>query len=226
MKNKYPRIVRLYAYAIEPGDSGSVEGGKVPADLALTDLLRSAAAIAELPQQTSVALAVDPSTRTSEVRNHIKTFAFSGGGQSGKAAALALAIRLQSAMDRRSAACLFVAVATQRDKQTRRVTFWTFPKEEALRFAMKAKPEMTILKDVFSTTSRLRKAALFEGTQAKTQFLFGRVLDLQARGGAGKEIADYWINKFLGATLMITSNEGTKLLAKNIRVVVPKSWTA
>jgi hypothetical protein len=80
-------------------------------------------------------------------------------------------------MDLRSHACLLVCAAYQ-DGARRRVTLWTFPKDEALRLRHnRSGSSIDYLEDVFSRNSKLRKAALFEGQQRRTDFLTGRVLD-------------------------------------------------
>lgn len=47
------------------------------------------------------------------------------------------------------------------------------------------------------------------------------MLDLQA-GQTGQDVADYWTEDFLGATLGITKEQGTRMLASAVR----KSWDA
>ena len=64
---------------------------------------------------------------------------------------------------------------------------------------------------------KLRKAAQFEGLNTRTQFLSRRVLDYQANA-SDRFIADYWIGRFLGAQLQISDAEGTRYLAKTLKV--------
>ena len=143
--------------------------------------------------------------------------AFSFGTPSeAKTAASALATKLAKSMDQRSPSCLLI-LAASKDGDSGRMTFWAFPRDEAFQFrTAKEGPSIKILTDIFSRTSRLRKAALFEGKNRKTDFLSGRVLDLQTTGAHGKA-ADYWIGEFLDCRLGLEEEAGTRILASCLR---------
>jgi hypothetical protein len=121
---------------------------------------------------------------------------FAARGAHAEAAAAELAARLSQAMENRSPACLFLA-AGYRDSAAapvREVTLWIFPRDDAFRFRSRAHA-IELLSDVFSRTSRLRKLALFDGRNLRTDFLEADVLDFQAGGIGG--VAEFWIERFL-----------------------------
>lgn len=211
----------MHAYAVEPGrttgGAGAPLGGAVRVTGDVRDALEEASRQSALESRTVVDVRVDQASRTSDVRDRLLAFAFDGPS-SARSAALDLASRLSDAMDRRSTPCLFI-VAAARDGDRRQVTIWTFPRDEAFQFGGPAgAPTIRLLTDVFSRTSRLRKAALFEGRKIRTDFLRGRALDFQANN-ISREVADFWIDRFLECRLAIASETGTRLLAKAIRRV-------
>src|SRR5436190_1028558 len=85
---------------------------------------------------------------------------------------------------------------------------WT---DDDILFDARGVPRVQVLADVFSQTSRLRKAAVFKGRQRDTSFLSGRALDIQT-GRASVDVADYWVGKFLQCQLAITPLIGTENL--------------
>ena len=163
---------------------------------------------------------VDPRSRTNETRDLIVRYAF-GKSRGAMTSAQEIATRLGDAMDLRSHACLFV-IAAYEDGPRRRVTLWTFPKDEAFRLRrLRSGQSIDFLEDVFSRNSKLRKAALFEGQQRRTDFLAGRVLDLQTQS-TSRDVADFWIYRFLQCLPAIASDAGTRLLAKSIKQAIAK----
>jgi hypothetical protein len=153
--------------------------------------------------------------RTNPIRESLLSFAFDKP-PAAAAASRSLAQQLGQAMDRRSAPCLFVAAAGQQGPH-RQVTLWTFPREDAFRFdTSHATPTIDLLADVFSQTSHLRKAAVFEGRRLRNEFLSGRVLDFQANQ-VSRDIADFWIMRFLQCQLALQDEAGTRLLARTLR---------
>lgn len=214
-------LFRVHAYAVEPGrttgGTGAPLGGAVTVTADVRQALEEASRQSGLEGRTLVDVRVDSSTRTSDVRERLLAFAFDNPSAA-RSAALDLASRLGDAMDRRSTPCLFIAAAA-RDGDRRQVTIWTFPRDEAFQFGGRAgAATIRLLTDVFSRTSRLRKAALFEGRKVRTDFLRGRVLDFQANN-VSREVADFWIARFLGCGLAIASETGTRLLARTVRRV-------
>ncbi len=73
--------------------------------------------------------------------------------------------------------------------------------------------------DVFNQSSKLRKAALFEGPNLRNEFLQGHVLDFQA-DEVSHDVANFWIKRFLQCTLSIGGDSGSRMLAKTIRKAV------
>ena len=125
-------------------------------------------------------------------------------------------------MDRRSYPCLFV-VAASGEADQRSLTMWTFPKEEAFQFRGAAeRPSIELLSDIFSRTSRLRKAALFEGKNRKTDFIGGKVFDFQT-SSQSREVADFWIVRFLHGVLAVHGPTGTRHLARCLREAYEKT---
>jgi hypothetical protein len=98
------------------------------------------------------------------------------------------------------------------------VTLWTFPRDDAMRFAADGdgSPTIEVLNDAFSRRSTLRKAAILRGAGAGvTEFLGARAADLQT-GGSGQS-ADYWIHEFLHAELSLAAGVGSQALAHALR---------
>jgi hypothetical protein len=125
-------------------------------------------------------------------------------------------------MDRRSYPCLFT-VAAAGDTDRRSVTMWTFPQEEAFQFqSASPRPSIELLTDIFSRTSRLRKAAVFEGKNLKTDFIRGKVFDFQTTS-VSREVADFWIVRFLHGVLAIHGPTGTRHLARCLRAAYEKT---
>jgi hypothetical protein len=212
-------LFRLHAYAISPqrgaNDTYEPEGGAVAINEELRRVISENLTSAAFDSRTRVDFDVDTATRTNHVRDLIVTYAFGEPAQ-GRAAAVALASRLSTAMDLRSTPCLFIPAAFREDDR-RTVTLWTFPRDEAFRLRQRRSgPSIQILTDIFSKTSRLRKAAQFLGRNLRNHFLSGRVLDFQANH-ASKDVADFWITRFLQCRFGLAGDAGTRLLARTIR---------
>ena len=212
-------LFRLYAYAISPrrGASGAyeAEGGAVTINDELRRVIDENLASAAFDSRTRVDFDVETASRTNQVRDLVVSHAFGEPAQA-RAAAAALASRLSSAMDLRSTPCLFISAAFREDDH-RTVTLWTFPRDEAFRLRQRSSgPLIQILTDIFSKTSRLRKAAQFAGRNLRSHFLSGRVLDFQANH-ASKDVADFWITRFLECRFGLAGEAGTRLLARTVR---------
>jgi hypothetical protein len=122
-------------------------------------------------------------------------------------------------MDGRSADSLLVLTAYRQEDDKGRVILWVFPRDQALRLSVgKEGPSIVVLTDVFSQTSRLRKAAMFQGKNVPSGFLQGHVLDVQANSTT-REVADFWIARFLQCALAMKGEAATRMLAKIIRKV-------
>lgn len=213
-------LARLYAFAVTPARTGedvpAPTGGVLKVNAEIRAALDEAFVASKLAQESTIDFRMDTDTRQNDVRDLVMTLAFESA--KAKAAAQSLANRLAGSMDDRSPNALFV-LAISEEADSRRVTLWAFPREDAFQFRDGSKgPTVKLLSDVFSQTSRLRKAALFEGRKLKTDFLSGRVLDLQSRGSFGGG-ANFWIERFLNCKLGLDGDLGTKMLADCLRKV-------
>jgi len=212
-------LYRLYAFTVKPSrtsrSSTPIEGGIVTITKELRKLINDSISTANFNKRSEIAFVTDQTTRTNPIRDNIISVAYNSDDLA-LAASYELASALSNAMDQRSLECLFI-IAVQQNTNIRAVTLWTFPRDQAFRFnSSKGKPLIEVLTDVFSRTSNLRKAALYQGKQLRNDFMTGKVLDFQA-GKSSNEIANYWLSKFLSSTLAIQSESGTRLLAKTLR---------
>lgn len=211
-------LFRLNAYSVVPQrgveNPSEPEGGAVRITAELRSLTDESLASTKLENSTLVDFQVDTTTRTNATRDSILDYAF-GKRAAAEKAAIFLARRLSRGMDHRSKPCLFV-LAARRDDASRAVTLWTFPRDEAFRLNRgRGGPSIEVLTDIFSQTSALRKAAHFQGKQLRNAFLSGRALDSQAQD-ALRDVADFWISRFLECRFGIAGDAGTRVLAKTI----------
>lgn len=211
-------LLNAHAYEVAPRQAASFQGGNVGADPQLEQQLNEAYDAGRLDNVTAVSLIVDPtpSSRTSHVREALRALAHGTATEAGSAA-LELAQRLGRSLDNRSKPCLLVASthATSRSAEPR-VVLWTFPRQSVFSLGLGGRRPKIRINQAFVRESYLRKAAVFSGGKAKTDFLTGRVLDKQALG-TDRSVADLWISKFLEARLQMTPTEGTRLLARALR---------
>lgn len=216
-------LFRIYAFAVTPQRTADQRSQPSGGAFAVNDEIREALdklfASSKLTSQAPVDFLVDGEEdlqkRRHVVRDAVMQFAFGASAQA-KSAASSLAARLADSMDERSPATLLL-LSGCREGAKRRTTIWAFPQDQAFQFRpSKAGARIRLLDDIFSRSSRLRKAALFEGGQRRTDFWSGRVLDLQTTGGFGRG-ADYWIAAFLGCRLGLEGEAGTRLLVKYLR---------
>jgi hypothetical protein len=208
-------LFRVHAFSVTPSRTAGEEeepdvpeGGSIQVSSSLRDVLSESNDLLQ-SQAIAIDLTVEPETRTSPLRDMLLRYAF-GATQTPIQAAQDLATRLGAAMDERSAECLLV-VAGYRRNEERRVSMWTFPKEEAFQFKKAGRPSIELLQDIFSRRSRLRKGATFAGKDRKPDFIRGGVLDFQATSRS-RLAADFWIVRFLDARLAIQSNTATRRL--------------
>ena len=220
---------RLWAYAVRPGsgDAGqgtAAVGGPIVESARLRIALDVAAQRAKPADWTDVLFKVDwiddgtVRRRSCRTRDEVLRLAF-GNATEQHAASEFLATRLSAAMDGRSQPHLLVLVGEIDDaRTTAAATFWTFPRDDAIRFDASKSPTVEILENVFSQTSKLRKAAKFVGQQHDGSFVDGRVLDFQT-GRNSIDVANYWVDRFLECALAVTSIQGTENVATAIRKV-------
>lgn len=217
------RLFRVYGFTVTPQrtsqEKAEPAGGAFRLTADLRESLDGLFISSKLAQQSMVDFRVEPrdgsSTRRHAVRSLILDFGF-GTSSKAKSSARSLATRLSDSMDQRSPSLLLI-LAASKDGSERRMTIWAFPRDEAFQFRnARGGPSIRLLTDIFSRTSRLRKAALFEGQNRRTDFWSGRVLDLQTTGAYGKA-ADYWIGNFLDCRLGLEEEAGTRILASCLR---------
>lgn len=212
-------IFRLHAYSVEPTRTTVTTiapvGGEIRSTPELEHALNRSIRTARFGDRTLVDFQVDTTTRSNEVRDLVLSYAF-GDDEAASTAAESLASRVSNAMDLRSTPGLFVMAAEREDDQCT-VFLWTFPRDEAFQFRSGlGGPSIQILTDVFSQTSRLRKAARFRGRNLRNEFLRGRVLDFQVNQKS-KAVADFWIAKFLQCGFGLRGDAGTRLIARAFR---------
>ena len=212
-------IFRIHAYSVEPSrttkKTSAPIGGSIKLTPKLVESLETNIDKSRFERRTLIAFQFDTNTRKNEIRDSLLNYAF-GDSSKASSSALSLASRLSSAMDFRSEPALFVAVASQQNAFSS-VFLWTFPRDIAFHFKRKAEgPSIDILTDIFSQTSRLRKAVRFEGRNLRNEFLEGRALDFEARKKT-KSVADFWIKKFLTCSFSLGGDAGTRLTAKAFR---------
>lgn len=220
-------LFRVHAFAVDPSrtlDHESVpNGGEIGITQTLVQAFARNYAAAKFDQRAIVDFNVDPDTRTNDFRDAILRYAFEDD-QVANEAASTIAIMLSEAMDLRSKPNLFV-ITSLREDDRRRVVLWIFPRDTAFQFTSgNGGPALQVLTDIFSQTSRLRKAAIFEGRNLRTNFLSGRVLDFQTSYKA-LDIADFWIVRFLQCTFGLVGEAGSRLLADALREATDESGT-
>jgi hypothetical protein len=215
------KLARIHAYQLSPRRTATavipVVGGHFPVTKAIRDSLADLFVKSGLAKQAQVDFRVpDGGTIASHaVRKLLLDFSF-GGGTSASTASLKLSERLADSMDNRSPAALLVLTCLE-DGNKRRTILWAFPQESGFQFRSNSSgSNIRVLKDIFSHSSRLRKAALFEGPNTTAGFLSGRIIDLQAYGSTGTG-ADYWIDQFLDCEFSLSGVAGTRRLANYLR---------
>ena len=218
-------LFRIYAYAVTPQRKATVKqapsGGAYTVKPEVQEALDSLFVSSKLATQATVDFRIDGKTASKKrhhvVRDLVMQFAFQKAPAKARAAAQALATRFADSMDERSPAATLFLLAASRKGTRRRMTMWAFPQDEVFHFRPgNNRANIRLLKDVFSRSSRLRKAVLFEGKNTSSDFLTGRIIDLQATGGSGKA-ADYWLSTFLDCRLGLEGEAGTRHLAKYLR---------
>ena len=178
---------RVWAYAVTPNKNTATPtlavGGRISNPNALTGALGKAAAQVRAQDWTAVDFdlrEIDDERgrrRSNPPRDAMLELAF-GDEATSDGAASDLARFLGDAMDQRSQPHLLAVVATHQEDEGA-VAIWAFPQDDAFRFNPTKRPTIELLDRVFSRTSRLRKAARFEGQNHDSSFLRGNVVDFQ-----------------------------------------------
>jgi hypothetical protein len=212
-------LERAFAYEVAPRQAADFVGGPARTSESLFGTLESTYTQSGLERATTVDFVIsDPGggARANPVRTALTAIAF-GSDQEASQAGTDLAARFGWATDRRSKASLFVATIHGTSRaQRKQVILWTFPQQEVFRLRTTGRDTTIDVLDVFSRDSPLRKAAMFVGGTGRSDLLSGRALDFQS-GNADRTVSDLWIVKFLEARLQMTSDEGTRLLARSLR---------
>ncbi|NVM23847.1 MAG: hypothetical protein HWN68_18965 [Desulfobacterales bacterium] len=168
-----------------------------------------------------IGFALEGEKQENTVRNLVRSIAFDEPTKKAHAAQ-ELAYRLACATTRRSPLGLFVVLAGQANEHTR-VLLWKFPADESLQARISAGGiTIRLIQDAFSRKSTYFKAAMFEGTPARTTFWRGKIEDKQAKHRV-TEAADFWIADFLSAKPALTDARGTRLLARALRETVKQT---
>jgi hypothetical protein len=212
-------LIRLHAFTVEPSRTSEIPTNPIGGSVLITDELREVLTrnitTARFDRRTIVDFQADPARRSNETRDAVISYGFDDS-QSADRSALLLANRLSVAMDLRSHPALFV-VAAFGENSSRSIILWTFPRDAAFQFrTAQVGASIDILTDIFSQTSKLRKAARFEGRRLRNEFLSGRALDFQVNQKS-KLVADFWISRFLQCILSLHADAGTRLVARAFR---------
>jgi hypothetical protein len=212
-------LFRVHAYAVEPQRKEEEPVQPPGAEQELTSELRAALdqnmRLARFDRRTPVDFRIDPETRENSIRSLVMSYGFGDRASADKAAAK-LAFHLSTAMDRRTESRLLI-LAAMRAGDERQVTLWIFPRDRAFQLLEEnGRPSISVLTDVFSQTSELRKAARFGGKNIRTHFITGRAIDFET-SGPSRAVADFWVRRFLNCQFSLTGDAGTHLLAQTIR---------
>ncbi|MCA9178429.1 MAG: hypothetical protein KDB14_28405 [Planctomycetales bacterium] len=212
-------LVRIHAYQLSPRRTAdtplAVVGGKFPISKAIRSSLDDLFVKSGLASQAEVDFRLgDGVTIDSHpVRQLLLDFSF-GGSKTAVTASQQLSEKFADSMDNRSRPALLMMTCLENGQQ-RRTIMWAFPQETGFQFRSNtAGARIRLLKDIFSQSSRLRKAALFEGR--RSGFSSGRIIDHQALGSSGAG-ADYWVDKFLECQFALSGVMGTRRLAGYLR---------
>lgn len=207
------QLVHFHAFAVSASnwdEAPNIQGGRIQADAQIEALIAKNVQKAKFDNCLESVFETDDS-RHNDMRELIRKHAF-GDDNAADEAAKEISERLSVAMDNRSHPALLL-IASEKDGSICQVSLWTFPRDEALRLISQRTASLEVLTDIFSQTSRLRKAAFFRGGQAKTEFLGGKILDLQS-GGGPRAVADFWLADFLLSMPAIRPKAGTQMIAK------------
>ena len=204
------RIIRATAFEVAPRQVEGFGGGLVEHVDQLADGLERADELAAVDRGVAVTLRFDQS-RKSQVRELLRNIAFDKPSAALDSAE-ALAKRLGESMGNRSDASLQVVSVHQLPGGDRLVV-WLFPREPVIQRT----GNRVDVNDAFSLSSKLRKAAYFDGAKdEKTGFMNGRIVDFQLTS-SDKTVTEFWVRRFLDASIQMTSKAGTKLIAKVLK---------
>jgi hypothetical protein len=213
-------LFRAHAFSVSPSKGSSkgpiITGGVLSPSTELKGALSEAGKAAKLGERTDIEFNVNTQTRTCDMRDRLMEFGF-GNSEQAKSATADMANRLSESMDNRSSSCLFIATSYKEEETRRTNVLWVFPRDDAFQLTRRGdEPSIELLKDIFAKSSNLRKGALFSGSNTRAGHLQGKAFDMQS-GAKSTELADFWIVRFLDCRLMITDEQGTKVVAEMFR---------
>jgi hypothetical protein len=218
--NSAMKLSRVHAFQLSPRRTAALPAAVVGGPLRITTTIRNSLTdlyiTSGLDSESQVDFrATDAPITSHPVRTMLLKFAFSDA-VAALSASQQLSERLGDSMDFRSPATLLVLTCLKKGSRCRTI-LWTFPQESGFQFrADTAGARIRLLNDIFSHSSRLRKAALFEGRNRRSGFVSGRIIDHQAVGSTGAG-ADYWVDKFLECQFALSGVMGTRRLATYLR---------
>lgn len=210
-------LLTAYAYEVGPKQSAPFVGGGVSPSTQLQTALNSTFEQSRIESAPTVSFNVDIASpsRSHGVRDAALAIAY--GEANCADAAESLAKRLANVMDFRSKpSLLMISVHKSKNAAERRVLLWTFPQQEVFSLRTSSMGADLELTAAFVRESYLRKAALLQGPNNKVGMLSAQVLDFQSNV-SDRSVADFWIRKFLEASLQMGTEEGTELIAKALR---------
>lgn len=215
--------LNIFGFSVDPSSDRKnplIKGGEIETDTELTAMINRNINTARFDNKLLVDFVFDKK-RTNPIRESLMAIAF-GDKFNQLTEATALAGKLSCIMDKRSKPSLFLVVNHQHTSKGI-VTLWTFPSDVAFRLRFPTTGvNIDVVRDIFSNTSNLRKAALFEGGNSKTDFLGGKVLDFQSIS-SDAEVAKLWAEKFLQCTLSMSPEAGNRLLARTLKKISQSS---
>jgi uncharacterized protein (DUF2267 family) len=211
---------RVYGFTVIPqrtaeeGEQAAPQGGLVRIDASLRSMVASSVQKIGASALSTVDFDID-ADRANPVRDDVVLVAF-GNTQTPRAACERLAARLSATMDNRSRVALLLVIV-EHDGDDRRVSLLMLPREGDVLLLNPRQSQATdvvidVLRDAFAAGTGLRKLARLSGHESRTQFLSAEVLDFQL-ASAQKNIADFWVERFLQARPRMNTDTGSRELA-------------
>lgn len=164
-------------------------------------------------------------SQNNSIRQHVSSIGH-GTTHARTRASQRLAHALALATDNRSRVGLML-VLVGGSNGVNRVAIWKYPSDESItaHFSNGA-IQLELIKDAFTHHSEHFKAAIFEGTKAKTSFWEGKVEDRQSLNSKYGEVAKFWINDFLLARPSLSDTVGTKQIISLVKAMALRERNA
>lgn len=211
------KLFRVHAFAVKPRRTSDIRdqmvGGPIKISNEISSLIDENIEESDFLNQSEIAFNFSGPERSNSTRDLVISYGYDDEEKSNLAAQL-LAQKLSLAMDKRSKPTLFL-LASKSDGDIRKITLWTFPSDTAFKLEMINNiPTLYILSEVFSQSSLLRKAVLYQGNKLiRSDFTTGFVLDNQATG----YVSNYWMRIFLESDFFLKEIMGTRVLATALK---------